>query len=148
MFLSEGTLSGKFSGTLITAGLMVAQQYHIWTQMFYQNSTFIQTSVDLYNATLFSLMVDIATLPNIVVYSQKYTVTKLHMNLCDRFSIKSTLNGQVISTYITNKCEVTYSYITNKCKVTDVFNEGVARVGNMLLLCTYELCNEVIYRVK
>ena len=44
--------------------------------------------------------------------------------------------------------EVTYSYITNKCKVTDVFNEGVARVENMLLLCTYELCNDVIYRVK
>ena len=43
---------------------------------------------------------------------------------------------------------ITYSYITNKCKVTDVFNEGVARVENMQLLCTYELCNEVIYRVK
>ena len=34
----------------------------------------------------------------------------------------------VISSYITNKCEVTYSYITSKCKVTAVFNEGVARV--------------------
>ena len=67
----------------------------------------------------------------------------------------------VISSYITNKCEVTYSYITNKCDVTysyitneckltltDVFNGGVARVKNMLLLCTYELCDDVIYRVK
>ena len=34
----------------------------------------------------------------------------------------------IISSYITNKCEVTYSYITSKCKVTAVFNEGVARV--------------------
>ena len=36
--------------------------------------------------------------------------------------------SRIISTYITNKCEVTYSYITSKCKVTAVFNEGVARV--------------------
>ena len=45
----------------------------------------------------------------------------------------------------TDKHTVTYSYITNKCKVTNVFNEGVARVENMLLLCTYELCDDVTY---
>ena len=38
------------------------------------------------------------------------------------------LDTGLISSYITNKCEVTYSYITRKCKVTAVFNEGVARV--------------------
>ena len=45
----------------------------------------------------------------------------------------------------TDKHTVTYSYITNKCKVTNVFTEGVARVENMLLLCTYELCDDVTY---